>query len=100
MFGLDEMSSGIVRFTEEAVSQAPKMLANTHHDVVLEYRKEQRKREWNSRILCSVGEHTLFLFFERVKCMLLKTAVRSKTDTNYQSTEFEMHKIQRTKGIP
>lgn len=60
VFGLDEMSSGIVRFTEEAASQAPKMLANTHVHAVLEYRKDQRKTEWNSRILCSVGEHTFF----------------------------------------
>lgn len=63
VFGLDAMSSGIPRFTEEAASQVPKMLANEQHDAVLGCRKQQREREGNSRILCSVGEHTFFLLF-------------------------------------
>lgn len=43
---------------------------------------------------------THFWFFVRMKSMLLKTAMWSKTDTNYQSMDSEMHTIQRTKHIP
>lgn len=90
VFGLDAMSSGTLRFTEEAASQVPKMLTDEQHDAVLGCRKEQREgEEQQSPVLC---RRTHFFYCSsRVKSMLLKTAVRS--ETNCQSMESEMHKI-------
>lgn len=64
VFGLDAMSSGILRFTEEAASQVPKMLAKEQHDAVLGYRKEQREREEQQNPVLCRRIHFFLLFFK------------------------------------
>lgn len=85
VFGLDAISSGILRFTEEVASQVPKMLANEQHDAVLGCRKQQREREWNSRTLCSVGEHTFFVVLQGWRACFSKQQWGVRPTTNLWS---------------